>query len=828
MHKKKVAPRTRSKPSKSNITELKQAEAALRESEERLNRAQEIAHLGSWELNVASNVLKWSDEVYRIFGLRPQEFDVTYETFLESVHPDDRAAVDAAYSSSLREGRDTYEIEHRIVRKTTGEIRFVHEKCEHIHDASGKIIRSVGMVHDVTERRMLEEELDKYTKQLEITVEERTMELREAHRQFEAFFNYSITPLVFLDREFNFIRVNEAYAIACKRDVSEFAGRNHFELFPNEENETIFRRVVETKIPYQAVAKPFSFPDHTEWGVTYWDWTLTPVLDREGEVDFLVFSLKDVTERKRAENELLMSEERYRSLIQQAADGIAVLDKWLDIIEANPAVCEISGYNLEELTGLNVKTLIPTGDLIVKPLALDRLFAGEIVREERRFFHKNGSLIDVEVSSKQLQDGNIQVIVRDITKRKETEKRERFIASLLDLFVRKESKREYLDAVVQLIQELTHCRCIGIRLVNDQGYIPYESYTGFSTEFWKLENMLSLNKDICACVRIINRQVEPQDKSVLTPDGSFYINNSLKFIKRLSEKELARFRGNCIKTGFLSIAIIPINYRSKPIGLIHLADERQEMVPFKIIQSLESVAPLIGEAILRFDSEEELRNSREQLRGLFANLQSAREQEKKQIAQELHDEFGSILTGLKVDLSWLKQKIPEEEALLKEKMEGDLDLVSSAIKKVQRISSELRPLVLDHLGLTAAMEWQLKQFANRSGIQWDISIDTESTNFDMDFSIAVFRIFQEVLTNIIRHAEATKINVDMKERDGYLILDIIDNGKGIPEEKLSDHNSFGLMGMKERTQYLGGDLEIKGIINKGTTVTLKIPMKTKD
>jgi PAS domain S-box-containing protein len=141
------------------IVEHKRAEEKLLESEERLKRAQEIAHLGSWELDLITDNLSWSDEVYRIFGQKPQEFAATYEAFLDAVHPDDRGAVEAAYSGSIREGRDSYEIEHRVVRKSTGEIRHVHEKCEHMRDESGRIIRSVGMVHDITERKHAEEKL---------------------------------------------------------------------------------------------------------------------------------------------------------------------------------------------------------------------------------------------------------------------------------------------------------------------------------------------------------------------------------------------------------------------------------------------------------------------------------------------------------------------------------------------------------------------------------------------------------------------------------------------------------------------------------------------
>ncbi len=152
--------------------ERKKAEKLLLENETRLKRAQEISHLGSWELDLVNNKITWSDEVYRIFGLRPQEFGATYEAFLEAVHPEDRKAVDEAYSGSLREGRDTYEIEHRVVRKAAGEIRYVHEKCEHVRDKTGRIILSAGMVHDITERKKAEDALSHYTSELKRSNEE--------------------------------------------------------------------------------------------------------------------------------------------------------------------------------------------------------------------------------------------------------------------------------------------------------------------------------------------------------------------------------------------------------------------------------------------------------------------------------------------------------------------------------------------------------------------------------------------------------------------------------------------------------------------------------
>jgi PAS domain S-box-containing protein len=175
------------------------------------------------------------------------------------------------------------------------------------------------------------------------------------------------------------------------------------------------------------------------------------------------------------------------------------------------------------------------------------------------------------------------------------------------------------------------------------------------------------------------------------------------------------------------------------------------------------------------DRTEKLSESREQLRNLFIHLQSVRETERAHIAREIHDEFGTILTALKIDLSWLEKKFTGEQESLKARTRKSLDLINSAIKTVQRISSQLRPGILDHLGLGAAIEWEVKEFGNRTGVAWDLAIDLGERSLDRDLSTTVFRIFQETLTNIARHAEATGINVSLNEKDNCLILLVKDN-----------------------------------------------------
>jgi PAS domain S-box-containing protein len=166
---------------------------------------------------------------------------------------------------------------------------------------------------------------------VDITERRRAAEiLKEQTRILEAFFAHTITPLIFLDKEFNFIRVNAAYAQACQRDVSEFPGHNHFTFYPNEENQAIFTQVVKTRIPYQALARPFIFPDHPEWGVTYWDWTLVPILDEAGQVDFLVFALNDVTDRKKAEEEIYQLNEELEQRVKRRTAQLEAANRELE------------------------------------------------------------------------------------------------------------------------------------------------------------------------------------------------------------------------------------------------------------------------------------------------------------------------------------------------------------------------------------------------------------------------------------------------------------------------------------------------------------------
>jgi PAS domain S-box-containing protein len=197
-------------------------------------------------------------------------------------------------------------------------------------------------------------------------------------------------------------------------------------------------------------------------------------------------------------------------------------------------------------------------------------------------------------------------IIRDLSPQKRKEKQAQFQTELLNLFARLRSRKEYLDQVNGLIKNYTGCQCVGIRILDAKGYIPYESFDGFTQEFWESENWLSVNQDQCACIRVVSGMFEPLDRSALSPGGSFYSNNVPQFLNNLPEEDKKFFRGRCVREGFLSVAVIPVFYEGKVIGAIHLADTQEGMVPLEILEFLEFSTPLIGAAIERFRIQDAL------------------------------------------------------------------------------------------------------------------------------------------------------------------------------------------------------------------------------
>lgn len=369
-----------------DVTEQVLADEARRASEMRLARSQEIAHLGSWELDLGMNKLTWSDEAYRIFGCRPQEFAATYEAFLEIVHPDDRAAVDAAYTGSLRDGRDSYEIEHRIVRKATGEVRIVHEKCDHLRDESGRIVKSVGITHDITERKTAEERIHRQNAVLEginrifgVALTAKTEE--ELGRMCLAVAEEATGS------KFGFIgEINERTGLIDDIAISDpgwkvcrAANRSgHGKKMPSGfKIQGIYGRVVidgagfftnEPASHPDSVGTPEGHPSLTAFlGVPLvQDGTAFGIIalaNREGgyrdadleAVEALAVPIVQILMRRRVEQALHESENRFRSLADNAPSVIMRFDRNLRAFYVNPRGSELTGVGAAQFVGKTIR-----------------------------------------------------------------------------------------------------------------------------------------------------------------------------------------------------------------------------------------------------------------------------------------------------------------------------------------------------------------------------------------------------------------------------------------------------------------------------------------
>ncbi len=225
----------------------------------------------------------------------------------------------------------------------------------------------------------------------------------------------------------------------------------------------------------------------------------------------------------------------------------------------------------------------------------------------------------------------------------------------------------------------------------------------------------------------------------------------------------------------------------------------------------------------KYLASEQIQASREQLRALTSRLQKVREEERTGIAREIHDELGQALTGLKLDIAWMRHRLPRDHEVISQCI-SIMERIDQTIDTVRRIATELRPSVLDQLGLAAAIEWQGQEFSTRMGIKVRTDIETNGSTMPDDLSSSAFRILQESLTNIVRHANATEVTIALRQTSDLLVLEISDNGVGLSSGKIEEATSLGLVGMRERALACGGDLSIATRESGGTIVVLRVPL----
>ena len=531
---------------------------------------------------------------------------------------------------------------------------------------------------------------------------------------------------------------------------------------------------------------------------------------------------QEISERKAAEDGLRKAvktakEEKAKSeaIIAALGDGIVIQDKDYRITYQNRLHKELIGDRLGELC----YKAYQSDDGVCNQCPVSLSFGDGMIHKAEKTVTTDKGILHIEITASPLQNASGEIIagievVRDVTARKKME----------------DELREHRDHLDLLVRERTS----ELRKVNKE----------LRAEIMR---RIQMEKDLIESQRFVHRIADATPNILYLYDvienANVYVNSRVKDILGYSPEEIKK-----MKSAFFRALLHPedtpiveslterfLNARDGDIieSEYRLKNSKGEWrwfysrdIIFKRTSDglLKLILGISQDVTARKEVEKELKSSREQLRVLLAHLQSVRENERTRISREIHDELGQALTALKIDLSWLIKRLAKDQKPLLEKAKLMSTLVDMNIQTVKRIAAELRPGLLDDLGLTAALEWQAEDFEKRTGIRCELTINPEDITVDRDRSTAIFRIFQETLTNIVRHAKAKKVRVNLKKKEDELILQVKDDGKGITGKQISSPKSIGLIGMRERVHYFGGRTKITGIRDKGTTVTVNIPI----
>ena len=446
---------------------------------------------------------------------------------------------------------------------------------------------------------------------------------------------------------------------------------------------------------------------------------------------------------------------------------------------------------------------------------------------------------------------------REIEERERKRAEEKLRASyrFLEIANRSTEMTPLLNEFIIETKKLTGCEAVAIRILDKDGNIPYQAYDGFSKEFYRSENPLSIESDRCMCINVIKGKSDPR-LTFYTEGGSFFMNSTTRFLATVSEEQKSQTRNVCNRFGYESVALVPIRSGERIIGLIHFADPRENAIPGELVETMEWAALELGTAIQRVQAREalqrayselehrveertaeivrageKLRRSEEELRLLSSQLLTAQETERRRIAGELHDGLGQTFSAIKFKLEEVRSGVGKGIGEADVRYLGStISLIQHAVEEVRRITMDLRPSTLDDLGILATITWLSREFQKiYSTIKIEREINIDENDVPESLKIVIFRVLQETLNNAAKHSEADFVHLRLSKTDDSLELAVEDNGKGFKVEEAlavpSSERGFGLGSMRERTELSGGTFVIDSNKGKGTTVRASWPYK---
>jgi PAS domain S-box-containing protein len=537
--------------------------------------------------------------------------------------------------------------------------------------------------------------------------------------------------------------------------------------------------------------------------------------------------IRDITARRRMEEalekahaeleqkvvertaELANSEERLRFIMDNMSEGCMILGFDWTYLYVNDSAARQGHGQRDKLIGRTMLEMYPGVERSsvfegYRRTMLDRT----PLRFESAFTFADGTTNWFEFSVDPVPEG-IFVLTVDITERRrsleELDRRNRELLTfhkISEIVLSPRSLEESYDAIVDEICAATGFPIAGIGIYDQ------------ARQMIILRGLRTIPSQ--ADRPLLELSVDETPSGVVIQTGKPYVETHLLE----SKYRLSGLR----RSGAQTFVGYPMIVGQKTIGCLNLIHTDNITISEQMGRWIQSLANYVAVMTERKRAEEELRTSREQLRALSAYTQSAIEEERKRIAREIHDELGQELSLLQLELGLLADQLPKSDKSSMRKAKAMTNLIDSSIRSVQRISTDLRPTLLDNLGLGAAVEWAVKEFQKKTKIRCQVSIDPSELKLDQERSTAVFRIAQETLTNILRHSKATRVTVRLEKHPDAVVLTVRDNGVGISAEQVKDPHSVGLAGMRERLRPWSGMLAISGQPDQGTEIIVTLPL----
>ncbi|HUJ79217.1 MAG TPA: PAS domain S-box protein [Nitrospiria bacterium] len=743
-----------------DITDRKRAEDRLRTSEWLLTEAQRVAHIGNWNWEISSNTITWSDEMYRMFGLTPQQGPITYETFLSRIHPEDRDEVNRVTHAALQDCRP-FDHDRRVVWPD-GTVRVYHSRGAVEVDAGGKPARMYGTAQDVTDRKRAEGAL------------------RESEARYRNVVELS-PEAIYINQNGRIVFANSACVTLLGADtVEQLIGQSPFDyLHPDHHQEVreLIRGLLEQGGQMPLTERRWVRMD----GSTVHVEETASVLPFAGGAAIQVFA-RDITARIRIEERLKFMQ----FSVTRASDAVFWLTSDARIVDVNDSACRILGYTKDELLAMTVFDIDPDFTRQDWPAAWNELKRLGSLTLETRHRARSGRIFPVEINANYLEYGGSEyncAFARDITDRKRAE----------------EAAREAGRLNQQIIANARE----GIIVYTREGrYAVWNPY---------MEELTGLKAD-----RVLGKR--PTDLPALYEVEHARLVMEPETMERIEAAVARAMAGEIVP----SLEVPIVFRRSGETGWTSV-----RYGPFRDAEGrIIGVLATVWEMTERKRTEAALREHAERMQMLSRQLVEAQEAEGRRIGRELHDELGQILTSLKIYLQTLPER--SDPASFGKLQADSLALIDQALDRVRNLSSDLRPTVLDDLGLAAALRWMLDRRAREAGFTTQCVARGMDERLPPEIESTAFRIAQEALTNVIKHANARSVRVELSRRKNVMTLLIVDDGIGFdPEAARAEAlrgKSLGLVGMEERASLVNGRIALRTAPGKGTELMLEIPL----